>query len=116
MKAFFQKLVTFLKGVVTDERIPDRDKKVLSALLVLIISPIDFIPDWIPIFGQLDDMVMIAIILDYFFEVLDQEILLSHWPWNMKAYARLKRVARALTWMAPKFIKKQVWKYIGSPY
>lgn len=116
MKAFFEKLVTFLKGVVSDERIPDRDKKVLSALLVLIVSPLDFIPDWIPFFGQLDDLMLIAIVLDYFFEVLDQEVLLSHWPWDMKAYTRLRKFARAFSWMAPKFIKKQVWKYIGRPY
>lgn len=116
MKEFFNKLTGFLKGVVNDERIPARDKKVLSALLVLIVSPVDFIPDWIPFFGQLDDMVMIAMVLDYFFSVLDQEILLSHWPWDMKAFARLRSIARAMSWMAPKFIKKQVWKYIGSPY
>lgn len=116
MTAFFDKALTFMKGVVDDERIPERDKKVLTALLLLIVSPIDLIPDWIPLVGQLDDLVMIAIVLDYFFSVLDQEILLSHWPWDMKSYTRLRRFARTIGILAPRFLKKQIWKYVGSPY
>ena len=116
MKAFLDKAMTFMKGVVDDERIPERDKKVLTALLLLIVSPVDLIPDWIPVVGQLDDLVMIAVVLDYFFRVLDQEILLSHWQWDMKAFARLRRFARTVGMLAPAFLKKQIWKYVGSPY
>ena len=65
-----------------DERIPDRDKALLVALVALVISPSDLIPDWIPLFGMLDDIVIIAIVLDYLFNRLDQDILLSHYPWE----------------------------------
>lgn len=116
MKEFTNRAMTFMKGVVDDERIPERDKKVLTALLLLIVSPVDLIPDWIPFFGQLDDLVMIALILDYFFSVLDQEILLSHWPWDMKAFARLRRFARFIGVLSPRFLKKQIWQYVGAPY
>ena len=116
MKEFFTKVISFLKNVVADQRIPDRDKKVLTALVFLILSPLDLIPDWLPIIGQLDDIVMLALILDYFFTVLDSEVLLSHWPWGMKSFAHLRRVSRALSWIAPRFLKKQIWKYVGSPY
>lgn len=116
MKKFLQQGQDFLRGVATDERIPERDKQVITALLVLIVSPLDLIPDWIPFFGQLDDLIMIAVILDYFFTVLDQEVLLSHWPWDMKAYARLRRFARTVGALSPNFLKKQIWKYVGRPY
>lgn len=84
-----KQLIEFIKNVAKDERIPERDKTILLALLALIISPIDFIPDWIPIFGVLDDFVMIALVLDYFFNHIDQVILLSHYPWGMKSFARI---------------------------
>ncbi len=116
MKVFFQKGLKFLKDVSTDARIPDRDKQVLSALIVLIVSPVDLIPDWIPVVGQLDDLVMLALVLDYFFNVLDSEVLLSHWPWGMKSFASLRRFARFGGMFAPRFLKKRVWKYVGSPY
>jgi len=116
MKEFLRKANVFMHGVVDDERIPERDKQVITALLLLIVSPVDLIPDWIPILGQLDDLVMIALILDYYFEVLDSEILLSHWQWDMKSYTRFRRMARMMSMLAPRFLKQQIWKYVGAPY
>lgn len=113
---FFKNLVEFIKKVAQDERIPSRDKKVILALLALIISPIDIIPDWIPIFGVMDDIVMLALVMDYFCEVLDQEILLSHWPWNMKWFIRVRSMARLFSSLTPRRVKKYLWKFEGSPY
>lgn len=116
MVTFFKDLIEFVKKVAHDPRIPDRDKKVILALLALIISPIDFIPDWIPLIGWIDDMVMLALVLDYFCDVLDQDILLSHWPWDMKRYIQIRRAARLFTAITPPFIKRWLWKFEGSPY
>jgi uncharacterized membrane protein YkvA (DUF1232 family) len=109
-------LIQFIKDVASDTRIPERDKKMVLACLALIVSPIDIIPDWIPILGVLDDMVLLAILLDYFFSVLDEEILLSHYPWGMKSFARVRRGARVISWITPGWVKKYVWKYEKSPY
>lgn len=113
---FFKKLKKFLTDVSKDERIPERDKKVLVGLVVLLVSPFDLIPDWIPIFGLLDDFVILAIISDYFFTVLDSQILLSHYPWGMKSFAHVRRVAKVLSLFAPDIIKNRIWKYIKDPY
>ena len=113
---FFTDLKDFLKNTANDERIPSRDKKVILAMIALIISPIDLIPDWIPVFGQLDDLILLAIILDYFFRVLDSNVLLSHWPWGMKSFARMRSMARFLQFFVPNFVKKRLWKYVGDPY
>jgi uncharacterized membrane protein YkvA (DUF1232 family) len=113
---FFKDLRDFIRNVAGDERIPARDKKVLLALVALIISPFDLIPDWIPIIGLLDDLVLLALVLDYLFNVLDNEILLSHYPWGMKSFAALRRTARVLAVMTPQFIKSKIWKYESSPY
>jgi uncharacterized membrane protein YkvA (DUF1232 family) len=109
-------LIAFIKAVAEDSRIPDRDKRVLLILLALIASPIDIIPDWIPIFGMLDDIVIIAIVMDYLFNQLDQEILLSHYPWGMKSYLRIRRVARVIATLTPNMIKERIWKYKPSVY
>lgn len=116
VKAFLNTLAGFIRAVAEDQRIPSRDKKVILALLALVLSPVDLIPDWIPFFGWLDDFVIIAIVLDYFFEVLDQEIILSHYPWDMKSYVWLRRAARMITRFAPEGFKRWVWKFEGSPY
>jgi uncharacterized membrane protein YkvA (DUF1232 family) len=116
MKEFFRDLKKFLVDTANDERIPARDKKILLALVTLVISPIDLIPDWIPGFGLVDDFIMLALILDYFFDVLDQSILLSHYPWGMKSFARIKRVAGFMSFFVPYFIKDNLWKYTRDPF
>jgi uncharacterized membrane protein YkvA (DUF1232 family) len=112
----FKNLVGFVKDVAQDPRIPAQDKKILLALIALIASPIDFIPDWIPVFGQLDDLVVLGLILDYFFRVLDSEVLLSHYPWGMKSFARVRRVAHFMAHLAPRAVKDKLWSYTGTPY
>lgn len=113
---FFKDLKEFLVNTANDERIPSRDKKVLLVMIGLLISPFDLIPDWIPVIGLLDDLIILSFILDYFFSVLDSNILLSHFPWNMKAFARLRAISRALQFLVPKFLKKKIWQYVGDPY
>jgi uncharacterized membrane protein YkvA (DUF1232 family) len=113
---FFNDLKKFLLDVANDQRIPARDKKIVLALITLVISPIDLIPDWIPIFGLLDDVIILSIILDYFFRILDNNVLLSHYPWGMKSFVRLKALARSMEFFVPRFIKKRLWQYVGEPY
>ena len=112
----FKALIKFIQDVAQDERIPSRDKKLILACVALIISPIDFIPDWIPIIGWLDDFILLALILDYFFEVLDAEILLSHFPWNMKRFVKIRRWSRLISFVTPRFLRNRLWKYESSPY
>lgn len=113
---YIKDIIEFLKSVSNDERIPAKDKKILLAMIALVISPFDIIPDWIPFVGLLDDVIIIAIIMDYFFQVLDSRILLSHWPWGMKSFARVRAIARFLQFFVPGFIKKRLWTYVGDPY
>lgn len=116
MKNFYIKLKKFLIETAHDERIPVRDKKVLVIMAALIISPIDIIPDWISFYGIVDDIIILALIQDYFYEILDQNILLSHYPWGMKSFARIKRIAGLLSFFVPNIIKNNIWKYIKDPF
>lgn len=116
MTKFINDTVEFLKNVAEDERIPERDKKVILILIGLIFSPIDFIPDWIPIIGQLDDLLMLALVLDYFFEVLDDDVLLSHYPFDLKSFVRLKKFSQFFTWMCPNKVKEHIWQYKKDIY
>lgn len=111
---FFKDLFGFIKAVANDPRIPERDKTVLLAMLALLASPFDIIPDWIPIFGVLDDTIILAIVLDYLFNHLDREILLSHYPWGMKSFVRVSRVARVVAMLTPAGVRERIWKFKPS--
>ncbi|MEZ4871440.1 MAG: DUF1232 domain-containing protein [Bdellovibrionales bacterium] len=111
-----KKFIQFLKDVANDPVIPERDKKVLLAMIVLVVSPIDLIPDWIPIIGLLDDIIILALILDYFFEILDSDVLLKHYPFGMKSFVATRRLSRMITTLSPSFIRDHVWKYKPDIY
>lgn len=53
---FVKDVALLLKDCALDARIPRREKWVLIAVAVYLISPIDVIPDVIPVLGQLDDL------------------------------------------------------------
>jgi len=113
---FIKAVIQFIRDVANDPRVPERDKAVVLALVALILSPIDLIPDWIPVLGMLDDVVLLAVILDYFFNVLEADILLSHYPWGMKSFSRLRSTARLVAFLTPSKIKNKIWKYQPPVY
>jgi uncharacterized membrane protein YkvA (DUF1232 family) len=50
-----------LKDLATDPRVPRADKIAAGVAAAYLVSPIDIIPDWIPAFGQADDLAVLAV-------------------------------------------------------
>ncbi len=113
MPSFITKSITFFKGLYKDPEIPKRDKIIFGVCLMLIISPIDVLPDFIPVIGVIDDFILIATLLDYVFDVLDQRILLKHFPWSEKSFARIKKWSRVISKFAPDSLKHNIWDKAG---
>ena len=112
MKIFFRNIQSFLLGLKDDERIPTRDKKTLAVFLAMIIIPLFIIPTWSSsLAGLIYTFVFVGIITDYFFNILDHNILLSHYPWDMKSFASIKRLAQFLSKVSPSFIMNRIWCY-----
>ena len=59
---------------------------------------------------------MLALVLDYFFNVLDDQILLSHYPAGVKSLAAIRRMAGTIAFLTPSSIRKRIWSYEASPY
>lgn len=64
-----------LWALVVDPRVPASRKVLLGAAAVYVISPIDLIPDRIPILGALDDVAVVVIAVDLFFDGLPPSLL-----------------------------------------
>lgn len=62
-------------SLIGDERVPTRRKALLAAALGYVVIGRDIVPDRIPILGQLDDLVVVALAIDVFVDGLDETLL-----------------------------------------
>ena len=64
-----------LAGLIADPRVPASRKALLAGAFGYAVSPIDLIPDRIPLFGTLDDLVVAALAVDAFLDGVPDEVL-----------------------------------------
>ena len=55
--------IVLVGRLVRDPRVPPRRKALLFALAGYLVLPFDLVPDFIPVAGQLDDAVVVALVL-----------------------------------------------------
>ena len=65
---------------------------VLAGLLLWIVSPIDLIPEFIPLLGPLDDVVVAVVSMRYARRRLGIEDLRARWVGSADGFAMLTRV------------------------
>ena len=85
-------LVRMLRSVVGDRTAPLDVRIVLVGLLVWIISPIDLIPEFIPVLGPFDDVVVAIVALRYVRRRLGSADLQRRWPGSDESFTVLTRV------------------------
>lgn len=85
-------VVRLLRSLVTDKSTPIGVRLVIGALFVWIISPIDLIPEFIPVVGPLDDVIVAVVALRYVRRRLGIEDLRRRWKGSAEGFALLERV------------------------
>lgn len=91
-----KELARFLPACVTTMRrlrrhpaVPRRARLAVACAAVYVISPIDLIPEFIPVIGPLDDVVVVALALRYAGRAVPREVLLEAWPGDRRIIERL---------------------------
>jgi uncharacterized membrane protein YkvA (DUF1232 family) len=88
-------LIRLFGGLLRDARVPLRAKIVLAVASVWVASPIDLIPEFIPIIGSLDDAVVAALALRFVLGTTDGAVVREHWRGDP---ATLERLLRIVSW------------------
>jgi uncharacterized membrane protein YkvA (DUF1232 family) len=94
LAAFIPDCVTTVRRLRKDPRVPRRAKIAIAFAGLWVASPIDLIPEFIPIIGPLDDIVVVALALRYAGRQLPREVLLAAWPGDPRLLQRLLGPAR----------------------
>lgn len=97
-----RELARFLPACATAVRrlrqhpaVPRRAKVVLLLAGLWVLSPIDLIPEFLPVIGPLDDVVVVALALRYAARRVPRDVLLTAWPGDRRIIARLLGPAAA---------------------
>lgn len=74
----FKKEVKFYRSLSQDTRIPLFPKILLGIAIGYAVLPFDLIPDFIPVLGQLDDVIIIPLLIIAALKCIPKDILDSH--------------------------------------
>lgn len=81
------------KRLLGDPRVPGRWKLASALALVYLALPFDLVPDFIPVAGQLDDAILIALVLRGLLRSAGPALVRQHWPGPAALLIPLERLA-----------------------
>jgi uncharacterized membrane protein YkvA (DUF1232 family) len=93
LAGFIPDCIVLLRRLLADERVPRRRRLVLLALVAYLAFPIDLVPDFVPVLGQLDDAIVAALALRYVLRAGGPELLREHWPGPSSSLKLVVRLA-----------------------
>jgi len=88
-------LVRLFRGLLRDPRVPRGSKVLLGFAIAWFASPIDLVPEFIPVFGPLDDAVVAALVLRHVLRKAGRDVIAEHWSGDEATLGVLLRVAGA---------------------
>jgi uncharacterized membrane protein YkvA (DUF1232 family) len=72
-------LVVLFRGLLRDPRVSRGSKALVWFAIVWVVSPIDLIPEFIPIAGPLDDAIVAALVLRHVLRRSGADVVAEHW-------------------------------------
>jgi uncharacterized membrane protein YkvA (DUF1232 family) len=92
LAGFIPDCIVLVRRLLHDPRVPRRYKLLLGLLVGYLALPIDLVPDFIPVAGQLDDAVVVAVILRAVLRGGGPELMCEHWPGPESSLAMVLRL------------------------
>ena len=80
LAGFIPAFVTAVRRLRNDPRVPRRAKLAVALAGLWVLSPIDLIPEFLPVIGPLDDVIVVALALRYAARQIPHAVLLEAWP------------------------------------
>jgi uncharacterized membrane protein YkvA (DUF1232 family) len=80
LAGFVPDCVILFSRLLRDPRVPRRGKILVAALIPYLALPVDLIPDFIPVAGQADDAILVALVLRILVKRTDVVVLRELWP------------------------------------
>jgi uncharacterized membrane protein YkvA (DUF1232 family) len=90
-------LLTLLRRLAADRTLPRGIRVRLVLLLIYLASPIDLVPDFLPVIGYADDAIIVALALRSVIRKAGTKPLEQHWPGSPAGLSLIQRLAGTST-------------------
>ena len=95
LAGFIPDCIVLVRRLLGDPAVPRGHKLLLGALVAYLALPFDLVPDFIPVAGQADDAIIVALVLRSVLRASGPERLREHWPGPESSLAVLLRLMGA---------------------
>ncbi|MBA3557880.1 MAG: DUF1232 domain-containing protein [Gemmatimonadaceae bacterium] len=99
-----------LVGLLSDRRVAGIDKLLVAGAIAYIVMPIDFIPDFVPFIGQVDDIYLLVFSLQRLMTNAGAKVLTDHWRGAISELnpTNLRSVLMAAAFFLPPRIRRRL--------
>jgi uncharacterized membrane protein YkvA (DUF1232 family) len=97
LAGFLPACVTTVRRLRKDPRVPRRARLAVAFAGLWVLSPIDLIPEFLPVIGPLDDVVVVALALRYAARQVPRAALEEAWAGDPRLLERLLGPGRRAT-------------------
>jgi len=86
-------LLQLIRRLADDPTVPRSVRIKLAILLVYLLFPLDLVPDFVPVIGYGDDVIILALVLRSVIHSAGPGLLRRHWPGTPAGLAVIERLA-----------------------
>ena len=82
-----------LYRLLRDSRVPAKRRLAMTVVGAYVASPIDLIPDFVPVLGSVDDLLILAFAVDYLLRASPPEVVAEHWDGSEDGLELIRGIA-----------------------
>lgn len=113
MALLLPNLLKLLTRLVRDPRVPRRSKLLVGGLLGYLASPVDVVPDFIPVVGMADDVLLAVYAVNHLIERAGEEVVLEHWDGPADLLEMVRSVLDTVGQLVPTSARRWVERLSG---
>lgn len=103
-----------LSRLMIDKRVPTKRKLMVGGIVAYMMLPFDIIPDFIPIIGHVDDLVLVVMGLNMVLNDTDPKVLADNWSGEGEVLQQIQKISAAAEGFLDKNILSKIKKWLGK--
>lgn len=106
-------LAKLLGRLIKDPRVSRRSKLLAMGTMAYVVSPIDLLPDVIPVIGQVDDVILLIFALNHLVRTSGEHVIREHWDGDRDVLELIRMLGEMVSSTVPRRLRRAL-EAVGS--